>query len=329
METITLADFLSIISTYFEGILYPTDENGGPAYKDVSELPNEAKFAAYMDLFVRIEYKKGDLYPQSEEMLRKIFNGTKELPRRYASRILGQLDSEEISARAQDLSQEAIDGLKRAFEEKGVVILGFNLGAELKDVLERILKRIENLNHLFYLDKVKVQDGKIFYGGKTYKLIAKIMPSKRLQDHEKPYVKALLEVYSQDAKLPTPSLTLRDLNKPENLLYKEDFELERDEYFKIVTVMRQLRDSFFDGETQFSLAKDEAYDLIRDIFIGKKPGFSRIKECRTCILNLKFEKSDLGRQEIHMIGPAEKRGMLHILINDGRIQWIKEGEYNG
>lgn len=324
METITLSDFMNILDSFFETIVSYT-QNGEVKY--LQGQGAHVKLLHYAMLFIEDNNRDSDILPDSEDFNRKIFSGERALPRAFASYWLSHITCEPFRDYIDMLSDDAQDRLIAAFDKKGVILLQFDLAESVKDVLVGILERILNLNGLFHLDKVRVIGDTIYIGGRTHKLLPEITPPESIGEMEATYIEALLEVYAQHAGKNCGSLTKEDLNKDEYLLYREHLSIQRNDFYKVQTVFMRLRDAFFDGEDQFEIAKGEVLDFISDLFVGKKTGFDRVNECRQYVIQLVFQKSLFGNKNIRMMGNAEKRGMLHMLVNDGRIVWIKEGEY--
>lgn len=151
-----------------------------------------------------------------------------------------------------------------------------------------------------------------------------INPPKDIASHEMIYVRELLAAYA-DAEgldeLPKDSL-------PDYPKYKKDFGRRRKDYYAAESIRRGSRDIF--GETdpdQFSVLKDETYDGIIDIYNNDfDHGLARLNSVMTQASIIRIDRCLFSRLP-NWIGNREKKGVCHILVNDGRIKrWVDSDE---
>ena len=145
-----------------------------------------------------------------------------------------------------------------------------------------------------------------------------------IESHEMVYVTELLSAYA-DAE------GLDELSKeslPSYPKYKRDFERRRKDYYAAESIRRGSRDIF--GETdpdQFDVLKDETYDGVIDVYSNDYPhGFARLNGVMAQAAIIRVDKCLLSRLP-DWIGASEKKGVCHVLVNDGKIRgWVESDE---
>ncbi|QKX39761.1 hypothetical protein HU159_00210 [Metamycoplasma hominis] len=94
-----------------------------------------------------------------------------------------------------------------------------------------------------------------------------------------------------------------------------------------MSVLHKIRDFFFDAEREFICLKDDVYNGIK-LFIlrGFSNGYERMNWTLDFVMTISYRKSYLSPQGNGLIGNSEERGIVHMLVNEGKITWIKDGE---
>lgn len=139
---------------------------------------------------------------------------------------------------------------------------------------------------------------------------------------EQPYVYALLKAYG-DAENGT-EITLELLDSYPR--YKQHFQRQRDDYFAAEAVRRGTRDFYSENDPdQFQVLKDEIYDGIIDIYEDDwENGLIRIRKVLAQASKVAVARCWLSR-DTDWIGNSQKKGVCHILVNDGRLKgWRAE-----
>ena len=140
---------------------------------------------------------------------------------------------------------------------------------------------------------------------------------------EKRYVDALVEVYAEMEGNPDYNLDtlMRDTN---HLMH---FKRQRSDYFAAEAVRRGTRDIYAEGEIdQFEILKDETYEGIIDTYEDKEgeKGIDRLRAILAQAAQLPVDQCWLSRDTV-WIGNAQKKGVCHFLVNDGRLDgWVKQ-----
>ena len=79
-----------------------------------------------------------------------------------------------------------------------------------------------------------------------------------------------------------------------------------------------------DGENQFQILKEDAYEGIKETYFVEnyKNGNERLNAVMIKITSTTLDKSTLAHIK-NLIGNKEKKGICHILVNDGVIvSWV-------
>lgn len=151
-----------------------------------------------------------------------------------------------------------------------------------------------------------------------------LTPPEEIQKHELTYVTKLLAAYAEAEKLTDLSKELLD-RYPR---YKKDFERRRKDYYAAETVRRDARDIFGMTEPdQFETLKEETYNGIIDIYYNDfKHGFARMNGVMAHAAVIQVNKCWLC-EPLKWVGASEKKGVCHILVNDGEIEgWVLRNE---
>lgn len=142
-------------------------------------------------------------------------------------------------------------------------------------------------------------------------------------DEELKYISQLLAAYAE-------AIGITELSR-DGLkcypTYNDDLRQRRKEYYAAETVRRSTRDVFKESDTdQFDLLKEEAYDGIFDVYSQSyQHGYERLLRVMTQVSAIQINKSSISKLP-EWIGNKEKKGVCHILVNDGRIRWVVRDE---
>lgn len=139
---------------------------------------------------------------------------------------------------------------------------------------------------------------------------------------ERAYTAALALAYGQAEK--KELFSLDDIaDYPE---YAEHFADQRKYYFAAEAVRHGTRD-IYQKEDQFNVLKEETYEGIKEIFRKKAPsGLDRLSNVLIRAAELRPDRCWLCR-DTDWIGMAQKKGICHFLVNDGKIPgWVRSDD---
>lgn len=136
-----------------------------------------------------------------------------------------------------------------------------------------------------------------------------------------PYIIKLMEVYSEKAHVEIK--TLEQLKAFPAL--NANLARQRKSYYSAEAMRRSVRDLFADGEDNLKLLETEIYDSIKETYynIDIKDGYTRLYQ-----VLMKAQEAQLNSTVLlnikGLITIEERKGICHILINDGTIKsWVE------
>ena len=102
------------------------------------------------------------------------------------------------------------------------------------------------------------------------------------------------------------------------------YSSQRKAYYQAEYVKHVARETFADGDSQFTALKEDAYAGIEDTYYDEDhaTGYDRLKAVLDRITTISLTKSALINV-VGLIGNLEKKGICHILVNDEKIKsWV-------
>ena len=171
----------------------------------------------------------------------------------------------------------------------------------------------------FYIDWTS---GKIYYGNDAIDIPPELIPPEQIADEEDLYVAALLDAYVQATE--GPPVTREDVLSLKKV-YRENFADQRINYYAAVRITRIIRECFIDHEEELNRWLNESSDYIRvtrcdeydDGFERLKAVLKKVVDCRTT-----SAVDQCGR----LIGPKERQGVCHLLVNNKEFVWVNEDD---
>jgi len=260
---------------------------------------------------------------------RKILNeaDTKnDIPIRDAKLILTKIDNTRFCDAFfnEEPTDDQIDILISKFKKKGYTINKDNIEEDITSVFVDILtERTRKFRKGSIRKATFFPNGTFTYNGKTTKMPNALIVPSGVDEFENPYVDALIQVYSQNEK-DKEILTLSDLNKLP-LIYQDNLKVNREAFYSAESVLYQIRDFFTDSITEFNATKSEILDSINSTLNKQyKNGFERLNVVMDKVITISFRKSYLLNSNNGLVGPKEEQGIIHILVNDGKVKWLRD-----
>lgn len=147
-----------------------------------------------------------------------------------------------------------------------------------------------------------------------------LRPPSTIAPEEMKYVTELFRVYQE--KTGVKCSCIKDLDSCPKM--KRNFNGQRKAYYLAETIRRSLRDTIAPQENgTFDDVKEEMYDGVvtteeRDYDCGFGRMSAVLEHATTVLLS-----SNLQVVTLKWIGPGEKKGICHMLVNDERLNWIE------
>lgn len=157
----------------------------------------------------------------------------------------------------------------------------------------------------------------VYLGNDEIILPVQLIPQDELNPEELPYISALCEVYAEKIKQAVlPEAIPRE--------FKRHYANQRKSYFGAESAKRSVREIFADGEVQFAALKKDAYEGIETTYFSDRhaTGYDRLEAVLEKITNTTLSGTALINV-IGLITNLEKKGVCHMLVNDGEIKsWV-------
>ena len=268
---------------------------------------------------------KNPIYSKKEDFIRKVYRGAEPLPvdcaRFYLAHLSSMAFEEFISGIEDSVMLNIIEELSKHDEH----LTMSNFAEEFTELMRRTLYNIVNFpesSSIRYADFIG--ENKVRIGDKTLNLPPELTTPDATQPSESKYIDALLEVYSHDTNTKIHSVS--DL-KTLPLKYSRHFKMQRRFFYSAESVLHQIRDIFKDGISEFNALKKETYEGV-EALLGRpcESGCDKIDKVLVHVTMLIYSKSYLARPNNGLIGPSEKQGIIHMLVNDGKIEWLVDDD---
>lgn len=165
-------------------------------------------------------------------------------------------------------------------------------------------------------------DNKLHINSVTIPLPDSIVP-KEIKNDEFKYLNELCKAYSDNLGI---TISIENIDSCSKKRFRDDFSDERNYYNSVQSRIRGVREIFSDVDEQYNVLKKEAYEGIKETYLDDYPdGFKRLMEVLKKITSTSLSKSQLVKLDI--IGNAERKGLCHVLVNDGYINsWVDVDE---
>ena len=245
-----------------------------------------------------------------------------DMPINDAKLLKGKITSKNFKPvfRAAGLTNESKQLLIDGFEKKGYKLKGVNLPQELTDIFAQLLQERSEINKKASITKAQfISDSQVKIGGKIINLPPALYVPELPQEKENEYVTALLSVFSQ--KTAKKIMSIDDLD--EFPIYQTEIQIHREYFYSAESVLHKVRKFFYDAENEFSTLKNEIFDSIRlDISRSYPDGYEKLQKTMDKVVVITLSKSYFSKSGNGIVGNGEKLGVVHMLVNDGKVRWI-------
>ena len=144
-------------------------------------------------------------------------------------------------------------------------------------------------------------------------------PPEEIAQQELIYVQALLAAYAEASGLST--LQKEELSSYPK--YQRNFDRQRKDYYAAEAIRESTRDAqFLQGRDDFSDLKEETFSAIVDVYDRTYTnGYERLQSVLEHVTAVQLVS--LLATIPNWIGPSERKGVCHMLVNDGRLRWVE------
>lgn len=284
-----------------------------------------------------IDVEPNPLYVKADSTLQAFFNGTRQISQADAGILLSRLDEAKfadfVNAYSFDaLSQMSIDVQSYGFDahpdnvaEICANIMGqiINCLAEGKsdDINTLTIKKKETGKRIKDIAPATIErrGDKLCICGEEIAIHQLLMPDNDA-DIELDCARALLDAYAE--ALGRSQIAVGDIASLP-FPYPDDYKEQQRSYYSAESIQHSVRDTFDDGEDEFVLLKQDAWNGISMTYRRNYDnGYERLLAVLEKVTNTTLDLSALS-QIRNLIGNLEKRGVCHILVNDGTIKsWV-------
>jgi len=140
-------------------------------------------------------------------------------------------------------------------------------------------------------------------------------PEKSIRNDEETYVNQLLNVYSQKELKEINASNISDFE-----LYSDDLYHQRVYYYSADSVREQIQNIFTDSN-EFDILKEEVYEGVREtLLMDHENNWKRLLSTLSQASQISVQRSKLSSM-YNLIGNQDKKGICHMLVNEGRIKW--------
>lgn len=285
----------------------------------------------------------GDYNPLSglvSRTLENYFNGTRPIGQKNASKILGHLDKERFASYMDVLSNDALAAVSEALKQRDISTSALTVSTMCADLLESVLLQCSK-NVVVPAKKMasERESVKIDASMKTaekpapdiaadkgrFASLKELVPPQEVVEQEIPYVKELMAAYGEAEGI--GSFTKDTLRQYVDK-YGEHFNRQRKDFYAAESVRQGTREAY--GETdpdQFEVLKEETYDGVVDVWEqDHRNGYVRLSKVLAQAAQIRIDRCWLCR-DTDWIGNSQKKGVCHVLVNDGKIKgWVKKDE---
>ncbi len=318
-----IGTFIRIVSDTFASQILPSESTG--------RTSNQLKYQTVITWFISYGAEEQELVNnamlKSQNFCDKVMNPSsdKDMPISDAVYLKGRISSEgfEEIYQSANLDQNAINSFINKMASEGITITKLNFADDTTNALFNLLDARSNVNRKGSIRKAEfISDTQVKIGTKIIKLPDPLTVPKLPASKENGYIEALLQVYAQHAKKDIKSMKDLDMMP---VVYKTNLQMCREDFYDAESVLHKVRDLFTDSEKEFQNIKDEVYKGIKyQLNTPKKNGFDRLNSTMQYVITISLKKSFFSSSNNGLVGPSEERGMVHMLVNEGKIQWIRE-----
>lgn len=282
------------------------------------------------------------LYALGKSTLEAYYQGRLPMSRKNAAVLSPRLDEERFARLINSHSKDDIVNIGEKLAEFGFDVQPHEVGAACANILAQTIRRFAEGNKsddvisLDYKRKelgkklkdiapatIERKGNKLHICGEVITITQILVPETSAME-EMRYVRALCDAYAEN--LGRGSIDEKDIpTLPRR--FSENFKEQRKAFYSALSIEHSVRNIFDDGEDEFNNLKDDAWHGINDTYWQEyKDGYARLIAVLEKVTNTTLNASVLY-QIRGLIRNLEKKGICHILVNEGTIvSWVIHDE---
>lgn len=277
------------------------------------------------------------LYKLKKSTLEAYYNGTLPISQNNAAAIAPRIDEAKFEDFINNYSVDALEQMRNKLAEFNFDVDSNDVGIACANILSQIIinraqGKTDDIKSLNYKRNssgrllknispatIERRDNKLHIAGEVITIHQELIPDS-VAENELNYIRAILDAYAQ--KLDLKQVSLEDINALP-LRYREMYKEQRKAYYSAISIEHSIRDIFDDGEDEFKNIKDDAWHGISETYWKEySDGYERLIAVLEKVTSTTLDKSVLN-QIRNLIGNLEKKGICHILVNEGTIKsWV-------
>ncbi|EAD5566593.1 hypothetical protein AK24_04885 [Listeria monocytogenes] len=299
----------------------------------------------FMDELLRnlFDESEADNYPYldletGEARLSRIFSGDKKngMSKTAASFFLSNLDMKKAADFIDsNLKGDSIVALASEIDASSVIFQSSEVSEKCVELIVKALQQIANKTRkkVAVEDKLKLSDiqlasirvnndGTFSINNEIKKIFDDLPVPIDIDAEELKYIQALLSAYAEKNSCEytdSKELPAKHLN---------DLKTQRKNFYKAESIRRGIRDNFTpdEGIEHFSVLKEDMFDGIEDTYQSDyENGYLRLKAVLKQSSIITLNGSVLSFIP-GILSNSTKKGICHMLVNDGRLNWVFEDE---
>ncbi len=275
-----------------------------------------------------------DLVPRT---LENYFNGSRPIGQKNASKILGHIDKERFSAYVDTVPNDALIAIADALKNKGISTTALSVSMKCANLLEEALLKCSQssgpatkatdaaVDTSMSMEAAEELSPNMAVSMSRFAPLREITPPQEVAEQEIPYVTELMMAYGEAEGIGNFT---KDTLKLHEVKYGEHFKRQRKDFYAAESVRQGTREAYAETDPdQFEVLKEETYDGVVDVWEqDHRNGFVRLTKVLAQAAQIRIDRCWLCR-DTDWIGNSQKKGVCHILVNDGKIRgWVKKNE---
>ena len=286
--------------------------------------------------------KYNPLADYKKNTLSKIFSGNAILSKNNAKIYLRHLDKSKLIDAIDNLGYDQIEKLIFELDSEKFNVDTTNISQYVADIFETLIKNATNSRQEVEAAEIVHREGKgkmlvavptrnVYYDeGKIHILENEILTKSKEEclSEEEPieeqeFVSALIEVIAEKVGIHVSEVHINDMDKGLKRFYERQIE----NYVEALWLRHSIRDSMKCGDDVFVDLENETFSGIEEVYMDEySSGYKRIKEVLKQVVCVSLD-AVVVNEFSGLISNTVKKGVCHILVNDGYIKsWVNIDE---